>query len=43
MNKLVLDPTLGKNETFYLPDGVVVNLPKQLKLGAGFEIIAGKL
>ena len=41
--ELVLDPTGGKNETFYLPDGVVVNIPKKLKVGEEFEIVAGKL
>ncbi|MDZ7956888.1 MAG: DUF3598 family protein [Aulosira sp. DedQUE10] len=40
---LVLDPTTGKNETFFLPDGVVVNIPQRLKMGEAFEIIAGKL
>ena len=39
---LVLYPTGGKNETFFLPDGVVVNIPKRLKLGEEFEMIAGK-
>jgi hypothetical protein len=39
---LVLYATGGKNETLFLPDGVVVNIPKRLKLGEEFEIIAGK-
>ncbi|MEQ8969871.1 MAG: DUF3598 family protein [Coleofasciculus sp. C1-SOL-03] len=43
INELVLDPTQGKNQTFCLPDGVVVNSPPQLKLGEEFEIVAGKL
>jgi hypothetical protein len=40
---LVLDPTGGKNETFFLPDGVVANTPKRIKVGEEFEIVAGKL
>jgi hypothetical protein len=40
---LVLDPTKGKNETFYLPDAVVVNIPKRVSLGEAFDIVAGKL
>lgn len=40
---LVLDPTEGKNETFFLPDGVVVNSPKKIKVGEEFEIVTGKL
>jgi hypothetical protein len=39
---LVLDPTQGNNETFYLPDGVVVNIPLQLKMEEAFDIVAGK-
>jgi Domain of unknown function (DUF3598) len=39
---LVLDPTQGNNETFYLPDGVVVNIPKQVKIEKPFDIVAGK-
>ncbi len=41
--ELLLDKTGGKNETFLLPDGVVVNIPKKLNLGEEFEIVAGKL
>lgn len=39
---LVLDPTEGKNETFFLPDRVVVNSPKRIKVGEQFEIVTGK-
>ncbi|NES84101.1 MAG: DUF3598 family protein [Moorea sp. SIO2B7] len=41
--ELVLEPTDGKNETFFLPDGIVVNIPTTLNLGEKFEIVAGKL
>ena len=40
--ELVLDPTGGKNETLFLPDGVIVNICKTPKLGEDFEIVAGK-
>ncbi|MBR8828582.1 MAG: DUF3598 family protein [Gomphosphaeria aponina SAG 52.96 = DSM 107014] len=40
---LLLDPTEGKNETFLFPDGLVVNIPQQVKLGEEFEVVAGKL
>ena len=40
---LMLEPTPGKPETFYLPEGVIVNIPKQVKLGESFDIVAGKL
>jgi len=43
INELVLDPTQGKNQTFCLPDGVVVTIPLQLTVGEDFEIVAGKL
>ncbi|BAY07948.1 hypothetical protein NIES2098_10730 [Calothrix sp. NIES-2098] len=42
IHELLLDPTVGKNKTFFLPGGVVVNIPEKLKLGEAFEIIAGK-
>jgi hypothetical protein len=41
--ELVLAPIGGKNETFFLPDGIVVNIPKSLKVNEAFEIVAGKL
>ncbi len=41
--KLILDPTAGKNETFLLFDGVILLIPKQLKLGESFDISAGKI
>jgi hypothetical protein len=40
---LELDPTQGTNDTFFLPDGIVVNCPKQLQVGEAFELVAGKL
>jgi hypothetical protein len=43
IHNLVLDPTGGKNESFYLPDGVVLNIPKKLSIGQEFDIIAAKL
>lgn len=39
----MLDPTQGKNKSFYLPESVIVSIPKQLKLGEAFDIVAGKL
>ena len=39
---LVLDPTEGKNETFFLLYRVVVNSPKRIKVGEQFEIVTGK-
>ena len=41
--ELVLEQNGDKNETFFLPDGIVVNIPKQVKVGEEFEIVAGKL
>ena len=41
--KLSLDSTGGQNEIFLLPDRVVVTIPKELKVGEAFEIMAGKL
>lgn len=41
--KFVLDPTEGKNHTIFLPDNIVVNVPKIIKIGEEFEIVAGKL
>lgn len=41
--EIVLEQTGGKNETFFLPDGVVVTIPKKLKMAEEFEITAGKL
>ena len=43
IQKLSLDSTAGNNESFLLPDRVVVTIPKQLKIGEEFDIIAGKL
>ncbi|MBD2185462.1 DUF3598 family protein [Aerosakkonema funiforme] len=40
--QLVLDANAGKNKTFFLPDGVVVNAPKKVEFGEEFEIAAGK-
>ncbi len=43
IQEFVLDPTQGKNQTFFLADAVVVNIPTALKIGEEFEIVAGKL
>ena len=40
---LNIDPTQGKNETFFLPDRIVVNCPKQVQVGEEFQLVAGKL
>jgi len=42
-HELILDPTQGKNQTFYLPNGIVLNIPKKVKIGEEFEIVAGQL
>ncbi|MEH2064917.1 MAG: DUF3598 family protein [Nostoc sp.] len=42
ISEIILDPTNGKNETFYLPNSVVLNIPKKLPIGEEFEIVAGK-
>ena len=41
--KLELDPTQGKNETYFFNDSIVLNAPKAFKPGEEFEVIAGKL
>jgi hypothetical protein len=41
--QLVLYPTQGKNNTRFLPDGIVVNLPEKVNIGEEFELVAGKL
>jgi len=38
-----LDPTVGKNKTFFLPDGIVINLPEKITIGEEFEFIVGKM
>lgn len=43
IREIILDPTNGKNDTFYFPDSVIVNIPKNLYIGKEFEIVAGKL
>ncbi|HEY9649030.1 MAG TPA: DUF3598 family protein [Coleofasciculaceae cyanobacterium] len=40
--ELTFPVTRGKNETLFLPDGVMLNIPKCLRLGEGFELIGGK-
>ncbi|MBD0265806.1 MAG: DUF3598 family protein [Tolypothrix sp. Co-bin9] len=42
-HQLVLDPTQGKNNTIFLPDGIVVNLPEKVNIGEEFELVVGKL
>ncbi len=41
--ELVLDPTEGKNETLFLPDGIVVNVPKRVNIKEKFELVSGKM
>lgn len=41
--ELVLDANRGKNENFFLPDGIVLNIPKIVKLGEEFAVVASKL
>lgn len=41
--ELVLDPSEGQNPTFFLPDQVVLTIPKMVKLGEAFEMFAGRL
>jgi hypothetical protein len=43
ITELVLDPTDGKNETFFFPDAMVVTIPKQLQLGEEFALVAGTM
>lgn len=40
--ELVLYATEDKNKTYFLPDGVVVNIPTRVKLGEEFEVVAGR-
>ncbi len=41
--ELQLDPTQGKNKTFFLPDGIVINVPETVKIGEEFELVVGKM
>ncbi|GBF82225.1 DUF3598 family protein [Aphanothece sacrum] len=41
--KLILDPSEGQNQTFFLPDQVVLTIPKMVKLGEAFQMFAGRL
>jgi hypothetical protein len=41
--ELVLEPTGGKNETYFLNEGIVLNYPAKLPVGEEFELAAGKL
>ncbi|MGK7922105.1 MAG: DUF3598 family protein [Trichodesmium sp.] len=43
MIELQLEPTQGKNKTFFLPDGIVINVPEKVKIGEEFELVAGKM
>ena len=43
MTELELDPTAGKNKTFFLPDGIVINVPETVKIGEEFELVVGKM
>lgn len=40
--ELVLDANGGETETIFLPDKVVVNVPKRVKLGEEFALASGK-
>ncbi|MDZ7956891.1 MAG: DUF3598 family protein [Aulosira sp. DedQUE10] len=42
IQNLVLVPLENKNQTFFLPDGIVINAPTTLRIGQEFNIIAGK-
>ncbi|MBE9215057.1 DUF3598 family protein [Plectonema cf. radiosum LEGE 06105] len=41
--EFVLEPTNKKNQTVFLPDNIVVNLPEKLNIGEEFKIVTGKL
>ena len=43
LTELELDPTAGKNQTFFLPDGIVINVPATVKIGEEFELVVGKM
>ena len=43
LTELKLDPTAGKNKTFFLPDGIVINVPEKVKIGEEFELVVGKM
>jgi hypothetical protein len=43
MTELILDPTGGKNETFFFPDAMVVTIPTKIQIGEYFQLIAGTL
>jgi hypothetical protein len=43
IEELIIDPSQGKNKTFSLPDGIVVNIPEILTLGEEFAISAARL
>ncbi|MFH7026332.1 MAG: DUF3598 family protein [Heteroscytonema crispum UTEX LB 1556] len=43
ITKLALDLNKDNNENFFLPDGIVLNIPKKVKVGEAVELVAGKL
>ncbi|MGD1700719.1 DUF3598 family protein [Dapis sp. BLCC M229] len=43
LTEIELDPTAGKNQTFFLPDGIVINVPETVKIGEEFELVVGKM
>jgi hypothetical protein len=43
VSELILDPSEGQNQTFFLPEQVVLTIPKMVKLGEAFEMFAGRL
>ncbi|BAY24494.1 hypothetical protein NIES2100_42890 [Calothrix sp. NIES-2100] len=42
IQNLVLAPLEEQNQTFFLPDGIVINAPTSLSIGQEFDIIAGR-
>ncbi|NEQ36855.1 MAG: DUF3598 family protein [Okeania sp. SIO3I5] len=43
LTQFELDPSAGQNKTFFLPDGIVINVPEKVNIGEEFELIVGKM
>lgn len=43
ITEIQLDLITGKNKTFFMPDGIVINVPEKVKIGEEFELVAGKM
>lgn len=43
LTELQLDPNHGKNQTFFLPDKIIMNIPENVKQGEEFELMIGKM